>query len=259
MEPLRKELSHAFIISGPSEEGRRALTARLAQTFVCSGDGERPCLNCSDCRKAGAGVHPDIITVSRAADKREITVDVIRTLRADAVTVPNEAVKKVYIIKEADLLNIPAQNAFLKTLEEPPTHAVFLLETENPAALLPTVRSRCAVKLAPSAPEAAEITERARVFFTTLSKCGGTEMMRLLFSYERLERSDFAALVSELRTLASAGIRGEAETGLSRTRLMGLLHLLETADGYIEANVGTGHILGLFMSGLIPLRNEEKH
>ena len=141
LETARRGLSHAYILSGPAGSGKRTLAGLLAAALVCTGGGERPCLSCPGCRKALAGIHPDIV---RAGDDgKDISVAQVRQLRADAYIRPNEADRKIYILENAQTMNPSAQNAMLKLLEEGPAYAAFLLLTDNAAALLPTVRSRC--------------------------------------------------------------------------------------------------------------------
>jgi DNA polymerase-3 subunit delta' len=112
--------------------------------MICQGPGDKPCLRCAHCEKARRGIHPDIVLYDREDQTRTIYVDQIRALRDDAVIMPNEARRKVYIIRHAGSMNVSAQNALLKVLEEPPGGAAFILTAETPEQLLPTVRSRCA-------------------------------------------------------------------------------------------------------------------
>ena len=138
----RSAFPHALIISGAEGSGKRTLVGMLACALVCSGGGERPCLACAHCKKALRGIHADIMTIDTGG--KEIVVSQIRDhLRPDVWVRPNEAAAKVYIILHAQDMNVQAQNALLSVLEEPPSYAVFFLLTENPDALLPTVRSRC--------------------------------------------------------------------------------------------------------------------
>lgn len=137
-------LSHAYIISGPVGSGRHTLGGLLAQAMVCTApEHQRPCGHCPQCRKAQGGIHPDIAWIAGAGEGKPINVDQVRALRSDAYIRPNEGERKVYILEGADRMNASAQNAMLKLLEEGPAYAAFLLLTDNAAALLPTVRSRC--------------------------------------------------------------------------------------------------------------------
>ena len=148
-------MSHACILAAPSDEECMKMARALAQGILCERGGDEPCGRCEACRKVSADIHPDLITVRRLNDdkgrpRREITVEQIRSVNRDAWVLPNEAARKVYIISEADKMNPAAQNAALKLLEEPPNGAVFLLCASNPSLLLPTVRSRCALRRSPA-------------------------------------------------------------------------------------------------------------
>jgi len=164
-EPLKRQLSaqaagrglsHAYLISGPAGSGKRTLARLMAAAMVCTGGGEAPCGTCPGCKKALGGIHPDV-TVLGEEDK-EITVAQARTIRSGAYIRPNEAPRKVYVIQNAQNMNNFAQNALLKLLEEGPAYAAFLLLTDNPGALLPTIRSRCeGVSLSPVSLQEAEV------------------------------------------------------------------------------------------------------
>ena len=135
----RGRLSHFYLISGPEGAGKRTLAKLLAAAAVCR-EAEKPCLRCAACRKALSGNHPDVITVTDP-DHKTVPVKLVRAYREDAFIRPNEADRKVYIFPQE--LGLEGQNALLKLLEEPPAYGVFLLLTDNPEKLLPTVRSRC--------------------------------------------------------------------------------------------------------------------
>ena len=142
MIELPNPLSHAYLLTGGSADSRAALAKRLTAAYLC--DGTRPpCGACRACRKVSANTHPDVSCTAPAPDKREIAVDQIRALRADAYIRPKEGKRKVYIIDPADAMNPAAQNALLKVLEEGPSYAAFLLLAQRPGLLLETVRSRC--------------------------------------------------------------------------------------------------------------------
>lgn len=133
--------SHFYLISGPKGSGKHTLARLLSAAMVCAGEN-KPCGVCSHCRKALSGSHPDLITVDDP-EKRYVPVDLVRRARADIFVQPNEAAKKVYLFPRGQDMRMESQNALLKVLEEPPSYGVFLLLSDNPEALLPTVRSRC--------------------------------------------------------------------------------------------------------------------
>ena len=137
----RGRVSHFYLISGPEGSGKHTLASLLAAAILCKG-ADRPCKTCSACRKVLGAGHPDFITIDDP-EKKTVPVDLIRQARADIYIRPNEAERKVYLFPRAQDMGIPGQNALLKVLEEPPAYGVFILLTDNPEKLLPTVRSRC--------------------------------------------------------------------------------------------------------------------
>ena len=141
-ESLSKgHISHCYLISGPLGSGKHTLARLLAAAILCQGR-DKPCMICTPCRKVLDGNHPDYITVDDP-EKKTVPVELIRQARADMFIQPNESDHKIYQFPRAQDMGIPGQNALLKVLEEPPSYGVFLLLTDNPEKLLPTVRSRC--------------------------------------------------------------------------------------------------------------------
>ena len=134
-------ISHFYLISGPAGSGKHTLARLLAAAILCRG-GSKPCFSCEPCRKVMGDTHPDFITIDDP-EKKTVPVDLIRQARADIYIQPNEADHKIYLFPRAQDMGIPSQNALLKVLEEPPAYGVFILLTDNPEKLLPTVRSRC--------------------------------------------------------------------------------------------------------------------
>ena len=138
------KISHAYIINGERSSGKEFIANVFAMALQCESTGqEKPCNECHSCKQAGSGNHPDIIRVTHEKPN-SISVDDIRTQVNNTVDIkPYQGPYKVYIIPQADMMTPQAQNAILKTIEEPPSYAVFLLLTENAETLLPTINSRC--------------------------------------------------------------------------------------------------------------------
>ena len=140
-----KKISHAYIIHGERSSGKEFIAKVFAQALLCEKGGKEPCGQCHSCHQAVSGNHPDIIRVLH--DKpATIGVEDIRTgINNDILIKPYSSEYKVYIINEAEKMTVQAQNALLKTLEEPPAYAVIILLTSNLEMMLPTILSRCVV------------------------------------------------------------------------------------------------------------------
>jgi DNA polymerase-3 subunit delta' len=180
LQRARKEgrLPHALLFQGPEDVGKAAVARTLAAALMCErNDQGDPCGRCAACRRVAAATHPDLLLVTRLPRKpgakrdaeeeeeeedaegeseaaaagrrggsdlkREIVVEQIRELCAHAAYAPREGRRRVFVVDPADRMNRSAQNALLKTLEEPPGRALIVLVTARAHLLLPTVRSRC--------------------------------------------------------------------------------------------------------------------
>ena len=131
---------HAFIIEGEEKSGRHLLAKIIAAAAVCSGT-HAPCGSCRECSLVQNDGHCDVLTYK--PDGATFKIDTIREIRENAYIMPIEAKQKVNIILDCDKMTEPAQNAFLKVLEEPPKAMIFILVCQNARSLLTTVRSRC--------------------------------------------------------------------------------------------------------------------
>ncbi len=132
---------HAYIISGPKGSGKHTLARLLTAALVCEDDnGGKPCMKCSQCKKFLSGNHVDITYCGT-----DIKVKDLRETLKDALYLPNEAEHRVFVFDKAEKLSVICQNTLLKIVEEPPAYAVFIFITENSAALLQTLRSRCEI------------------------------------------------------------------------------------------------------------------
>ena len=139
----QNKVSHAYILNGQRGSGKKMLAKLFAMTLQCESGEAEPCGECRSCIQANNGNQPDIITVKHEKPA-SISVDDVRTqINGDIMIKPYSSPYKVYIVPEADLMTVQAQNAILKTIEEPPEYAVIFLLTENADSLLPTIRSRC--------------------------------------------------------------------------------------------------------------------
>lgn len=146
----RRKVAHAYIFCGEKGSGRTELARLFAAALQCSReydewdiDGfDKPCGECRSCLQMASGNQPDVITLTH--DKKSIGVDDIREQINNKVDIkPYAGPYKIYIIPEADKMTEQAQNALLKTIEEPPEYAVIMLIAESVGSLLPTILSRC--------------------------------------------------------------------------------------------------------------------
>jgi len=145
-----KKISHAYIIEGEKESGKEFIAQIFAKTLQCEHPREEngfieACNECHSCVQAKGNVNPDIKTITHEKPN-VISVDEIRQYIRDDVSIkPYERPYKIYIIPEGEKMNTAAQNALLKTLEEPPSYVVIIILTSNIEAFLPTILSRCVV------------------------------------------------------------------------------------------------------------------
>ena len=140
------KVSHAYIINGERNAGKEFIAKTFAMAVQCENrqDAE-PCGECHSCKQALSGNHPDIIFITHEKPGTIGVDDIRRQINGDVAIKPYSGPKKIYIVSEGEKMTVQAQNALLKTLEEPPEYAVILILTDNVNTLLPTILSRCVV------------------------------------------------------------------------------------------------------------------
>lgn len=239
-------LAHALLLVGPQAMGRELAAIEIAALLTCP-QGTGPWCECGSCRRARAGIHPDVMGVFPGRDSRTgkvkkfITIDLVREIVDSARTRPYEGARRVWIFADAEQasgLGPNAGNAFLKTLEEPPAHCVFLLLAANPDAVLPTVRSRCqrlglpgAVAIARAGdpevetPELAALADGAAetvtAVRTALTEAAAGEVLALLRLARALSGEDSAFEIAAAACLAHAGATTDAEAAEDLALLAG--------------------------------------
>lgn len=144
------KISHAYILTGEAGMGRKSIANAFAMTLLCEKGGSEPCMSCHSCKQVMSGNHPDLIYVTHEKPG-SIGVDDVREQINDTIMIrPYSSYYKIYIVDEAEKMTVQAQNALLKTIEEPPSYAIIILITTNQEAFLPTILSRCVqMKLKP--------------------------------------------------------------------------------------------------------------
>ncbi len=247
------ELAHAYILLSPSFAERDQAAQRLAAAALCSAKDGVPCGRCRDCRKVREGIHPDLIRVARLSDdkgkkRREITIDQIRAVVADAVVLPNEAERKVYLIEDADTMNVPAQNAALKLLEEPPRGVILLLCAANAETLLETVRSRCAELVCGAREDEidAETEKLAAAFVKCCSEGDEAKLFRWCAANEGMDNAAATAFATAAIVLLRDMLcKRRSALAMSDRRVYDLEELMEKCLSMLRVNVSVKHVLGL--------------
>ena len=242
---------HAYILTAADPARREENTRSLAAAMLCTSEGVRPCGQCRDCRKVFGRIHPDVILVEPdpGAKRPELKVDQIRDVVADAYVMPSEAQRKVYVFHPADLMNLSAQNALLKLLEEPPRSAAFVLSAERAEALLPTVRSRCELLREQGDTEQTvpkELLTEAETYLRAVASDDRLARLRWCRSHENDEPESVRQLLCAVLRRLTEHLAGErALPGLDAAEALRLAARIERCLEYLRANVGLRQLFGL--------------
>jgi DNA polymerase III delta prime subunit len=261
----RKALSHALLFSGA---GNCVAAAKFAAAAMeCTAGSGQPCGVCAACRKVLAEIHPDVLVV-QDPEHKNIGVDVIRSIRADAYIRPNEGIRKVYIFPDCALLTEADQNVLLKVVEEGPPYAAFLFCAENVAQVLQTLRSRCVeMKVQPSGETGADYSDAGEGLCRAVAarKHGSVAEAAARLEKKRMTRDETAAMLAWSREAFVAALLllygKEPEENLreiapflaknlTKTQIMSTIELLQMYHGECMYNVGPGHVLGALAAEL---------
>ena len=136
---LSNSVSHSYIFSGISGIGKFLFAKEFAKAILCTGE-QKPCNECKSCESIENGNNPDLIIIDEQTNS--IKTEQIKELTSDVLEKPIKGNKKIYIINNSENMTKEAQNALLKTLEEPPEYAIIILVTSNENLLLNTIKSR---------------------------------------------------------------------------------------------------------------------
>lgn len=220
---LTGNISHAYILTGEAGMGRKSLAGAFALSLLCENSQADPCRQCHACKQVLSGNHPDLIRVTHEKPG-SIGVDDVRRQINDTIQIrPYSSSHKIYIVDEAEKMTVQAQNALLKTIEEPPSYAVILLLTTNAEAFLPTILSRCVqLKLKPL-PDAAvkeyltgtmEVSQPQAEIYAAFARgnlgkaihLASSEDFRLMYDeilgmLKNLKKSDISQLLEYIRSV----------------------------------------------------------
>lgn len=194
IQSLKAALNHRFpqtvLLTGGEGSGKWSLAQTLAAGLLCTSKINKPCGTCKSCQKLIHNSHPDIECIDY--DDQEISVAIARDLRKKIHMLPNDSDRRVVLIRHAHKLNISAQNALLKVLEEPPKYAFFILTSEQEGGILETIRSRCSkYHLAPKNDDFdLSFLDNIKSFINALSNADEYKMLVTAMSFEKLSKPE---------------------------------------------------------------------
>ena len=242
-----QRIPHAILIVGESDAQKQGLSNFLATAIVC-GKAEAPCGVCDNCYAAESKNHPDITVIAPEDNKKSIAVDQVRELRKEAFIKPHKAEKRVFIIDKADTMNASSQNALLKVLEEPPESVMFVLISENKAAFLDTIISRCVVLNVTSVDESKQNTKAFLAAEEFLKYLMDNDQYNMLITTNAFAKKsvDSDNFIKALKTVVSNRIKADPKSHFAKPLLAFYNEIFE-----YEQQLLTNINLNLFYSNLV--------
>jgi len=229
-------ISHAYIIHGERSSGKEYIANLFARALQCTGEGQKPCGECQSCIQAAGDNQPDIIHISHEKPGSIGVNDVRTQLNNDIVIKPYSSKWKIYICNEAEKMTPEAQNALLKTLEEPPAYAVIILLTTTMEALLPTIQSRCiTLNMKP-----VNDTQMREYLTKELSMTSDKADLCIAFARGNVGKAKLLACSEEFEN-----IRNEALSLLRNIRDMEIVEVADAIKQISEYKLDTGDYLDI--------------
>ncbi len=270
------DLPHAYLLTGPKGTGKTTSARIIAKLFVCTNRTKHgPCGTCDQCTSVTTGKNMDVLEMDAASNRG---IEEIRQLKAGIALAPISAAYKVYIIDEVHMLTTDAFNALLKTLEEPPAHAVFILATTDPQKVLPTIKSRCMelsfAKAQPDelrsalsriiASEHMTIDDGAIERIIELADGAYRDAVKMLEQMSLVSKPITRALVDETLSVPTQSLRNELFTALFQKDISKALQSVSTLvemglDVRVFVSDCAVYVHSLLLERFIPGKSQDKH
>lgn len=238
------KMPHAMIIEDTDVERALGKILFSVKVVLCDSESEKPCGNCGNCVKIDSGSHTDVTILKPEKENASIKVDEIRKIREDTSILSFGGKQKFYIVENADLMTVQAQNAFIKILEEPPKNVVFILVCKTATSLLPTVRSRCQMYssvLSNNDQAAGEIAEAGK---SIVNSCLGGDVIGMMKAVED-SGNDRKYLKMLLESITEEIIKrfANGDCGSVKSVVEELWELLKISNNNININLFKGRIM----------------
>lgn len=206
----QNHLPHALLLHGERGCGKKLLAKWFAMLVLCESAEAAPCGCCRSCRLLLEDAHPDVTWAEHSGKKMGFAVETVREIRREAAVLPNNGDMRIFLFTDADGMSVQAQNALLKSVEEPPAHACFVFTAETLGALLPTLLSRMTAKAVFPVTESECVTALTRLSYpaediqAAVSRFGGNIGRCIAYLSDDMQRQ--AAEMAAALTAALAQI-----------------------------------------------------